>query len=213
MGVADVLASTADTGEVRVQLGYCETGKGVAQDVGHWGPWGFVSRPLPALDGAAAMAWYVQDGNAKRVLGYSDPRYADRVGELQDGDSAIVSDGEARFLLKRERDLLTLYTKSRITDLSMYITLDAEAGTIQLLNGNAYMQMQDEEIVLAVNGGGSIVINKSGVHVGGNYAAINTAGGHLGQIVGAIPSVGACSIVAGPTGIAGVGSTKWTVVP
>jgi hypothetical protein len=210
--VADVLSVSTETGEVRHGLGNLETGRGIAAEVAYWGPWGFISVPPAPADGAAAMAWYWQDGNEKRILGFHDNRYTDRVGELAPGDSAIVTDGEARVMVKRERDLVTLYSQNRATGYSMAVTVDAEGGIVQLLNGETSIELHADKIVLSVSGGGSLVLDKSGAHIGGTWLAVNTAGGHLGVLPpGVPPVVGVQSVVAGPTGVAGVGSTRWTV--
>lgn len=211
-GVLDVLAADASTGEVRCSLGYSETGKGVAAAAAHWGGWGFVSVPTAPTGGQAAMAFWTQDGNEKRVHGFQDRRLDALVGSLTNGDAAIVSAGsEARVLLKHDRDMVATLSKNRDTDKTMAVVVDGEGGIIQLLNGNSVIEIHDDKIVLQVNGGGSLVIDKAGVHIGGAHLAVNTAGGHLGQMGGAPPIVGANSIVAGPAGMSGVGSTRWTV--
>lgn len=209
---ADVLGSTATGGELRLNLGYVADGAGISSDATVWGPWGFVSRPAPPGDGFAARCWYSQDGNQKRVFGFLDLRFADRVGALAEGDSCIYTDGEARILVKQASDSVTLYTVNQTTDKSMMVTASGADGTLTLLNGNAFISVEDDKITLAVNGGGSLVIDADGVKVMGATFDCATGGGRLGVLACQAPVTPATGIAAG-AGVAATPSTKWSRDP
>lgn len=178
-----------------------------------WGPFGYFAVPNPAADGEAASVMYVREGNSDRVIAGKDMRYAEKAGDLKPGDVMIVTNGEARFVLKNAADSVTLYTVNENTELSMMVHLDGASGAIQVVNGNSQVRLDDKKILLAVNGGGSILIDEEGVHIGGKQFNADTGGGTLGVIGPARPPVGTNSVVLGPSGMTGVGSTSWTIAP
>lgn len=168
----DITSSELDeNGEVLLSLGDVkqkeDADKEQAVRVRAWGIDGFQSRPNDPDDDGAAHALFAYDGWEKRVLGTRDRRWLSYVGSLQPGDRAIVSNTEARFMLKQATDTVSLYTVNQDTDNSMLLSLDGSAGQISLVNGNACITIKDDEILLAVNGGGAIHITKDGVTIAG----------------------------------------------
>jgi hypothetical protein len=213
--IADVLLSevTAE-GEVRVNLGDVVTGDGFGAFTATWGADGFVARPLDPVGGEAARALFIYDGQSKRILGMRDARYAAKVGSLQPGDRAIVSDCEARFFLKRATNALTLYTTNDTDDgNAMMVHLDGAAGEVQVRCSDVFALFKKGEITLAVNGGGSIIIDANGVQIGGQKFSANAATVTLGLLAGAPPPPGVSSALIGPSGLAGVPSTSVTIAP
>ncbi len=210
--VADILATETDSGEVRANIGFTETGKGIGAGEPMWfGSDGFIGRPNDPDDDGACMAWFFADGNDRRIMSYRDNRFSDKVGEIDAGDRAIISRGEARFLLKAEADSVTLYTVNQNSDESMICSLSGEDGVVTIANGGAIITMTEDSILLAINGGAFLSIGKDGVTVGGNQFTALTLKGQLGA-----PSAG---VVLPPTqGIQygpppGVTSSSWTVLP
>lgn len=220
--VLNVVGSTADNGEVRVDLGDLASDEGISKDSPMWGLDGFVSRPndpnFTTKEGA--LAFYIQDADEKFVISVKDNRFSDKVGTLSEGDRAIISNCEARVFLKKERSAITLYTVDENENFSMMIDLSGVDGLITYINGQTYIQQHTDKIVLGVNGGGMILIDENGVQIEGNNFRCNTAGGNLGVLTpgtAATPAVPplpvANSIIGGPSGIAGVASTSWVVSP
>ena len=140
---ADILISTADSGEIRVNLGDSVTKQGYDSDVPVWGPDGFLSRPNDPTDAGAAMAFYVTDGNQKRVIGIRDNRFASQAGLLDAGDRAIVTDGPARLFLKQVRAAISAYTE---------MTNDPPAGGKGMLN-----DMDGSTGIITLRSGGAMV--------------------------------------------------------
>ncbi len=215
--VADILATETCGGEVRANIGFSDTGKGIgANEAMWWGSDGFISRPNDPDDDGACMAWFFADGNDRRLLAYRDNRFADKVGELEPGDRAIISSGEARFFLKTGNDSVTLYTESQVDDgQSMMVSLEGSTGEITISTAGAFIKMKNDEITIGVAGGKTIVtIDESGVQIDGNQFRCATKSGHLGILGPQVaPLVGANSILGGLTGLAAVPSTAWTVAP
>lgn len=150
----DVVLSTAENGQIRVNLGDVDKQTGYGVSVPVWGPDGYLARPNDSGDGAA-RALYLTDGNNKRAFAFSDNRFAKQAGTLDPGDRMIVSDCAARFFLKKETAHIGFYTEAKdeppvggkgmTVDLNgddgkivlraggCSITIDGQAGTITLL--------------------------------------------------------------------------------
>lgn len=214
--VADILATEVEAGEVRANIGFSETGKGVGASEGCWfGADGFIGRPNDPDDAGACMAWFFQDGNDRRVMAYRDNRFADKVGELEPGDRAIVSAGEARLLLKVGNDSITLYTESQPDEQSMMVSLNGQDGKILISCAGSWIEIDNDGIRMGAKGGKAMLtLDENGFQVDGNQCRLATKSGHLGVIAPQVaPPVGASSIVVGPSGITGVGSSSWTATP
>jgi len=219
-GVADILASTSDGGEVLVNLGDTRDNSGIAAEAPMWGVDGFVSRPNDPDEAGACEALYVVDGDEKRVVATRDMRFAEQVGTLQPGDRAIFTDGEPRLLVKKAKNSIVLYTLNVPADLSMMVELNGEEGTLKLINGGSWIEIAADRVTIGADGGkATLTVDASGVSLVGAHFAANTGGGNLGvlaapPLVPPVPPVPvANSILLGPTGMAGVPSSKWVVSP
>jgi len=215
VGVADVLSSTADEGEVRCSLGYQSDGRGVDATSPFWGLDGFIARPNDPNDDGSAQALYLQDANRRYVLGVRDNRFASLVGSMDPGDRCIVTDGEARAMVKQVRDAVVLYTVNQPVDATMMVELSGQDGTLTMTNGRSFLVMKDDSITLGV-GNAQLSLHADGtVQIDGGTFVCATAGGQLGTMAPMSPPMPApaASILYGPTGVAGVASTRWTIIP
>jgi len=186
---ADILATEATDGEVRAQLGDAALGKGFVQEAAIYGVDGFVGRPNPPDDeGNAAQALYLQDGDDTQIIGTRDNRWADKVGTMEPGDRAIITDGEARVFVKQSRDAVVLYSVNQPEDKSMLIDIGGLEGEIKIVNGGAFITMTNDSIVLAVNGGGSLTIDADGVRAIGNSFQAVAPVVQLGDVGGGTPA-------------------------
>ena len=184
-GGEDVLASEAEDGEIRCNLGDSVTGIGISAATTTWGVDGFISRPNDPNDDGAARAIYVQDGHQKRIIAMADRRYDEKVGSLEPGDRAIVSNSEARLFLKRLRDAITLYTANDTDSGSaMMVALDGKDGQMLLTVSGTFIKITKDEIVLGVNGGASITLSQNGVTITGQAFTCATSQGTLGMLPG-----------------------------
>ena len=185
---ADILATEATDGEVRAQLGDAALGKGFAQEVAIYGVDGFVGRPNPPdAEGNAAQALYLQDGDDTQIIGTRDNRWADKVGTIEPGDRAIISSGEARFLLKNERDAIVLYTADS-TGKGLLLDMGGTEKEIKIVNaGKTFITMTQSSIVMGVDGGGSLTIDADGVRVTGASFQAVTGSVQLGDQGGGLP--------------------------
>jgi hypothetical protein len=209
---ADVTASTMESGDVRVNIGDSLTNEGVAAEA----PWwcngdGFVSRPNdPDGDGACETV-YAHHGNQRVCIAARDARYSEKAGELQPGDRAIVSRGEARFLLKAETDSVTLYTADQTNnDASMMVNLDGSRGSIKIMVGGTYIELKDKSIVLST-GGAMLSLDATAIQAFASHVAMNAKTGNLGVVGVAPPPPGVNSLLAGVSGMTGIPSPGWTV--
>jgi len=195
---ADILATEATDGEVRAQLGDAALGKGFVQEAAIYGVDGFVGRPNPPDDeGNAAQALYLQDGDDTQIIGTRDNRWADKVGTMEPGDRAIVSKGAARVFLKNERDAVVIYTEHGNQGIGMLIDVGGVEGEIKIVNGaGSFITMTGDSIVMAVDGGGSLTIDRDGVRVtGGSFQAV-TGTVALGDQGGGLPPT--VPVIVGP---------------
>jgi hypothetical protein len=142
--LGDVVLSTAEKGQIRVNLGDVDrkTGYGVSTPV--WGPDGYLARPNDPKDGAC-RALYLTDGQNRRVLATSDNRFAAQAGTLEPGDRMIVSSGDARFYLRNADNRIGVYTEAKsdppVGGKGMIIEADGEAGLIRLRAGGAVIEL------------------------------------------------------------------------
>jgi len=220
----DVLETEATDGEIRAKVGNAADGVGYFADAPFYSTDGFISRPnQPDANGDSCQALYIQDGNGRIILGTRDNRYADKVGTLDDGDRAIVTKGEARLLVKRATDAVVIMTKDKTTGKTMLQSLSGDAGEFQVFVGNCWLRITNDSISMSAGDGvksSLLMINANGIHMLGGSFNCGMAGGHFGYIVppiagapGIQPPLGVNSVVIGPTGLAGVASTKWTFSP
>lgn len=204
---ADILNVSVEDGEVGYDLGDVRDAAGIAQEAVAWGIDGFISMPnLPTGKEEAARAMYLVDGNEKMVVATKDSRNSTKVGSLEPGDRAIISAGAQRFLMKQGNESITLYTENQDTGSSMLISASGADGTISLVNGNAMFSIEDERIVMAINGGSYLEINKDGVFFQSKTFIATAGKGHLGTD-DALPAQG----VGYAAGAGSLMSSTWTV--
>lgn len=168
INTADVVGVDIVDSEARLRLGDAVREEGWAKDVPMFGLAGFVSAPLPPENGESAQALYVRSGNRLRVIGTRDNRIATKAGSLQPGDSAIFCDNEARLLLKRDTDTISMYSVNQSTDQSMLAAVNGADGVISLVNGEAFIEIGADYIALGVKDGCTVKIGKDSVDVFGN---------------------------------------------
>lgn len=156
--VGDVLLSTAEKGEIRVNIGDVDTKQGYAINVPVWGPDGYISRPNDPEDGACRAVYFV-DGHNRRVLATCDNRYAKQAGTLEPGDRIICTFGPTRFFLRRAKQRIGFYTES-IDDMpaggkGMLLDLSGEDGAITIKVGACliYMDGKAGKIMLTASNG------------------------------------------------------------
>lgn len=214
----DILTTTRhDSGEIRVNIGDAVTGVGVAADASIWAADGFIGRPVDADERGSPQCLYHVDGHQKRVVATKDNRYAEKVAELEPGDRAIVTDGSARFFLKRETNQLALYTEIDGDSSSpMIVDVNGAEGVITLSVSNGsdvgMIQIEPTKITLAA-GEAAIVLEARMVSLFADYLAANCGKGHLGVLGSIPPPPGANGIIYGTSGVAGLPSANWTIAP
>ncbi len=210
-GRADVLLAEAIDGEVRVNLGDARTGEGWGQGVSMWGTPGFIAMPDAPDDAGAAEVLYLVDGPRKYVVGARDNRTASKAGAIVYGDRLIYSSCDARFLLKKADNGITLYTANETDNgTAMAISLSGKKGEAIVTVSGSVFHMDKDSITL-VGGGCSIELRNGTISICGKHLAANTGGGNLGTLGPAPPPPGLGSVLAGPMGQTGVASAKWTV--
>jgi hypothetical protein len=209
---ADVLGSSAENGDVRVNLGDSTTNEGEGADCPWWAAGNsFVSRPADPDDDGACETIYTRQGNQRVVTACRDARYAEKAGELQPGDAAIVGPGDARLLCKAATHTIALYTQDKTNgDESMMASLDGENGTALLMVGSTYIELKKGKLVLS-NGQASIVLDGANIQIFGSHTALNTKTGNLGTVGPVPPPTGVSSITAGVSGMTAIPSPGWTV--
>jgi hypothetical protein len=211
-GRANVLQSEHKGGEVRLTIGDAQTDEGEAQSMPMWGLPGFVSMPDAHDENGACQVLYLDDGPHRIGVAFRDNRYADKSGAPKPGDRMITSSGNARFLIKRTDDSTTMYTANEPDGgSSMIITQNGKSGETVIVNGPAMFRMKTDEIVMTV-GGSSITIDAGGITMFGPHIALNSSSGNLGSMGLIPPPQGLSSLLAGPSGMVGAPSLRWTVM-
>lgn len=216
--LAQVLSSklSPKTKKVLIQTGDVNGQGQVEQDdVALWQQPGLASRPAKADPGKdAAQVFVVRAGAEEYAIASQDNRDLAIYGSLAEGETCIYAtgdtgDAQARALFKKDGSI-TLYTRQGNTPsgTGMMIQLDAASGAIRLVNPHGHGIIIDEDGVKIFSGGAA-----SGITVGadGNIRSIATQQNQtdgstvvLGSTV--VPVINAA--LTGPTGIAGVASTK-----
>ena len=209
---ADVLGSTAENGDVRVNLGDSTTNEGEGADCPWWASGNsFVSRPANPDDDGACETIYTRQGNQRVVTACRDARYAEKAGELQPGDAAIVGPGDARLLCKASTHTIALFSQDKTNnDASMMVSVGGESGTILIMAGSTYIELRKDKIVLST-GGAMFSLTAQDIQAFASYIAFNANKGNLGVVGVVPPPPGVNSILSGPSGMIGVPSPGWTV--
>ena len=215
--VSGILSSTVDDGEVRMQLGDpSDPSGGFDADAPVWAVDGFISRPNPPDDdGQCALAYSVYQGNQNYVVSTKDNRYVDAVGELEPGDRAVITNADARWFLKQASSAIVSYTVNQKTDESMICDMNGADGEVRIFNGTVGILLRNDgndKSLILTTGDSTILIDADGVFINGNHFGCNTNGGNFGTL-GLVPPIPpAFSVLVGPSGMASVPSTKFTMV-
>lgn len=215
--IADVLHSTAENGEVRVNLGEDTTGEGEHIDVQVWGPDGYHARPNDPDDKGACQALYLIDGQQQRVFAFRDNNNAKQAGALEPGDRLIDTRGAPRVYVKQKRQRVGLYTEMKsappVGGKGMTLDLDGEAGNILIKRAGQVIVLGDDGGISLVCAGAasqssitmtptSITIAAGVVYIDGGNVTVGLTGGVARP---GIPGVD--SALYGPMGQAGVASS------
>lgn len=208
-GFADVVAVTTDNGELRVRVGDVGLEQGFADRIPVYGPDGFIGIPnLPGDDGKAAQAIYFYDGNRKICIGTRDNRFAANIGTGKPGDRMIVTDGNARFLIKQEKDSVTLYTINSLVDQDMMVSLDGSTGQMLFQNGGTFFKMLKDAIEFAINGGPTFRMSADGIQMTGGACDIICGLVRLGDQGNGLPALPASPVAITQAGPVNTTSTK-----
>lgn len=144
----DVVLSTAENGQIRVNLGDVDKQTGYGVSVPAWGPDGYLARPNDSGEGAA-RALYLTDGNNKRAFAFSDNRFAKQAGTLDPGDRMIVSSGDARFYLRNEDNRIGFYTEAQsdppVGGKGMLFDMSGKDGVIQIRCGGCSITLDGQK--------------------------------------------------------------------
>lgn len=213
---ADVTLSEQEDGEVRVNIGNVIDGSGLGAGVAAWGVDGFVGMPNLPSDGQCCVALVLEDGNQQRCIGFKDNRFASKAGELQPGDRAIVSDCDARLLLKKEDNCISLYTVNEEAEeadgTAQMLDIRGSTGVTVLLNSGCIIQQTKDEILIAFNGGSVFKQTAEGFEFFGQKFSINCSTVTIGLMPGGLPPTpGTNGAIYGVSGVAGVASTSVTI--
>lgn len=144
----DVVLSTAEKGQVRVNLGDVDrkTGYGVSTPV--WGPDGYLARPNDPESGAC-QALYLTDGQNRRAVAFCDNRFAAQAGTLAPGDRMIVSSQAARFYLRNADNRIGFYTEAQSEPPTggkgMLFDMSGKDGVIQIRCGGASITLDGQK--------------------------------------------------------------------
>jgi hypothetical protein len=209
--IADVLLSTQEDGEVRVNIGDAVTGAGFAAEASLWGTDGYLSRPNePSEEGACQVLVLKHDGH-RRIYGSRDNRFASKASALEPGDRSIVSDCDARIMLRKAQNQVALYTVNEDDDdAAMMIELNGSTGELQMVVSGAFLKMTKDAIQIGV-AGTVLELNADNFAVFAAHFACNTGGGNLGTVGPLPPPPVTNSVIIGASGMAGIASLKWTM--
>lgn len=212
----DILSSAVEEGEVRVQVGDAQTSTGFGADASMWMLDGFYSMPNSVDDDGACMGLMATQGNMRWIVGTKDNRIVTKYGDLAPGDRAIVSSGDARIILKRADDSVSIITTNHAdNDELMMVQLSGDRGALTIMiggaNGTAMAVIKSGKIAFTA-GGSALTIDESGITLTGKHFACNTGGGNLGHVAGALPTP-ANTLLWGVAGPAGAPAPKWVVSP
>lgn len=180
----DVVLSTAENGQIRVNLGDVDKQTGYGVSVPAWGPDGYLARPNDSGEGAA-RALYLTDGNNKRAFAFSDNRFAKQAGTLDPGDRMIVSSGDARFYLRNEDNRIGFYTEAQsdppVGGKGMLFDMNGKTGDIIIKRGGQMFVLSDDGNVSLVCAGqasqSSIVMTPTTITI--TAGTVNIAGGFV----------------------------------
>ncbi len=202
----DILLSVAKSGEVFVNVGEVVDGGGVGSDIGTWQGY-FVTMPDAPDETGADQALVTVDGWTKRVTGIRCNRAVAKAGELSPGDSAMLSGGPGRAIIKKEGGVVSLYSEME-DGTSMVVSIDPVNGQIFLGNGKSYIEIKDGEINISV-GAHMISLNQDMIAAFGAVFQTATSATCLGfPPTGSPPIPATNNVIVGAAGNTGVASSS-----
>lgn len=216
----DVLSSRVDevTRKMLLQVGDVVTSTIDHGRAENWQHYGFASRmPKPEPGKRAAQVILLRTGDYDIALASQDLRGLELYGELGYGEVAIYSAGEdgkgqARGLWKNDGSI-SLYTKKGNTKdgVGMMVQLDAQDGAIRAINPDGHGIIIDADGVVITSKKASLRLGSDGAVklIATKQAQVDGTS----VLIGSKGVVGANSAIAGPTGLAGVASTKVIIDP
>jgi hypothetical protein len=214
--IADVVGiDVQPNGAVTLRVGDAFREKGFSANAPMFGLANVVSVPLLPEGGEAAQVLCAEDDDQRVPFAAQDNRIAAQAGTLKPGDTAIFTDGEAKLLVKRDTDQVIAYTKGAASGDSQMIINDGENDQIVLTVGATFISIGREEIVLAVNGGASITLNKQSIAMLTNAIQAVAASVQLGDMGGGVPvpPTPATAVAIAPGGPVNVVSSKVFAAP
>ena len=130
----DVVLSTPENGQVRVNLGDVDRGTGYGVSTPVWGPDGYLARPNDPENGAC-QALYLTDGQNRRAVAFCDNRFAAQAGTLAPGDRMIVTNAACRIYMKQATAQAGIYTEAAseppVGGKGMTVDLNGDDGKIE----------------------------------------------------------------------------------
>lgn len=211
----DVLTTTVTkaTKKITAQLGSVSAESVDTANAEWWQHYGFASRPpKPQAGKTAAQAVVLRRGDYDIVIASQDLRGLELYGALDHGEVCIYSAGEdgngqARILLKKDGSVSAYTRKGNVASgTGMLIQLDAQAGAVRALNDKGYGLIISQDDVVLTAGDAALTLKGDGTTslIGKGKCQIDGSGILLGSIAAPIIN----SALTGPTGLAGVASTK-----
>lgn len=207
-GIADILATEVEDGEVRCNLGYYQ---GTADDQGIgassplWGQFGFASRPADTGAGAC-MACYLVNGDQKLIIATRDNRHVDKIGDLKPGGVSVYNQTGSFLTLDGATGTCTTYVPyafdgDGVAQKAHAITVDVETDgseSINIVHGEGMaitMLAGGKNSVVIKNKAGDayIEINDDGIVLNGNVKV--NGGITLGDTTGALPLITAPALL------------------
>jgi hypothetical protein len=172
--VADILLSSTEGGDPRINIGEKTDGEGFGADTATWANGdGFLSVPNPPSSAGCAQAVVLPEGNTQRAVATRDNRFSAAAGDLAPGDRAIVSDSAAYVKLTRADN------KVEIVSEDMSISVYGAGGTIEIVKGDYSITVSDSGIALRYGVGvlpiTSLTLGPTGVDITGVLKVNNVA--------------------------------------
>jgi hypothetical protein len=216
--LGDVLLSTAEKGQIRVNLGDVDTQKGYGVSTPVWGPDGYLAVPNDPKDGAA-RALFLTTGQGRRAIAFSDNRFAGQAGTMEPGDRMIVTDGPTRWYLRRKDKRIGFYTEAEndppVGGKGMLFDMSGKDGVIQLRAGGCSITLDAQKGTITLcaagpSGAATLVLDPvNGIQLLSGIVNVDAPFVTLGQTGGVRPGIpGVDTVLYGPLGTAGVASTS-----
>lgn len=201
---------------IMLQVGDANAGESHADEAELWQHVGLASRPSPPTGSGAnkeaAQAVMIRLSDYDVVLATRDTRFQDIYGNLRDGETCLYATGsdgkgQARTILKHDGSI-NLYTKlgNSPTGKGMGIFIDPNNDRISIVNSKGYGIIINEDGALVTAKDSALKLDGSGSASLIGKGRVQVDGGSI--VLGAVAVPGVNNALTGPTGIAGIASTK-----